>query len=155
MKNFCDRCQVPTVKGQCPECHAKVGRPQPQAKEYKPHALRSRQCDFKTGLFQCQWGQYVRHDGTVYCPFHDRAIKEGIVKPSEQWDLLQKEREYMHEHYPFESFLSGEDLHRFSQKGSSAVQDPPVWYLPIEEQWKMLTGLPVPIHRPGAVKVEA
>lgn len=109
------------------------------------HPLLSVQCTFLTGSYRCGWGVLSRSaaDGQM-CPFHRQAMSTRCHTTAEQWALLGAERAYMQRMYPFESFLNADDLGRFRHEGRRAVRQTPFWYRLIEEQWRILTGLPVP-----------
>lgn len=154
----CPECDHANVHTHCVVCGWKA-QPEPGEKKKKGHdsppPLKSVQCVWLTGTYRCHWGRMTREGGRIYCPFHDRALQQRATTAHEQWDLLLAEREYMQTHYPFTHALEPDDLTRYArgrvssgsyceEDGRRAVLYVPFWYQSIEQQWRALTGLPVP-----------
>ena len=92
---ICPDCGHQGVKTDCYECGWKAHTPKPSGGVSRRKPLRSVQCAFMTGAYQCQWGKLTReHHGLVYCDFHREALRHERVTTRALFELLLTEREF-------------------------------------------------------------
>lgn len=106
----------------------------------------SRDCMFTTGTWTCQWGAWASDkEKKIYCPFHrdilmtlDRHSDDSTFQDTQSISQLQ-----------WEQFLKDRDWYQKSGYSwaypDGTYPKTPFWFKPVEEAWKMLTGLPVPV----------
>ena len=145
----CELCQVPCVRGKCPECgRAAKGQDEPPRKNSvgNDNPTVPHRCAFKTGDWRCRWGKYDnRRTEFVLCPVHDEGLRRNITGTAEMFALLVELREYFQEKYDFTQFLDVKGIRAYKQ-GRLAAVDRPFFWKPIEVCWQGMTGLPLPVH---------
>jgi len=130
-------------RGACNVCgHNPKGAKSRESPTGRTDCIVSRDCDFKTGEWTCQWGAWASNkEHKVYCEFHQSILKlidrhgPEYGHTEQQWEILNKDREYIQKSRSRRSWAYPD----------GTFPDPPFWFKPIAEQWKMLTGLPVPV----------
>jgi hypothetical protein len=141
----CSECGHEQFKaGKCLGCgHTSHAQSQYPTKTGRTDTTILRNCDYKTGSWQCQWRQWASdRDDFAYCDFHKRVLEDvrrhgpdyATGKPL--WDTFSAEWEFNHD-----------PRQRHSKSWAypdGTIPDTPFWYLPIQESWRRLTGLPLP-----------
>lgn len=101
-----------------------------------------RDCEFTTGTWQCQWGTWAsdHEKDRTFCEFHRDVMKligrHGSIYASseKQWEEFVKDRQWNQKTRTTISWAFPD----------GTLPNPPFWFKPVTEQWRILTGLPVP-----------
>ena len=139
----CPECDRENIKKTCPACgwSAQPERERVAIESYhlsQTDPLRSVACAWRTGEWPCRWGKFTREkDARIFCDFHAEALRQNMTQTHDLWVLFLKEREFHVRTYPAASIVvMAADL--------KTGDHTPFWHRPIAEQWRVLTGLPLP-----------
>jgi hypothetical protein len=135
-KVTCQKCKFSTAKAEKGKYPTITGRTDTTV---------LRDCEYLTGTWRCQWRQWASDkDEQVYCDFHRKVLetmrRHGPEYGTGQhlWDAFSDEWAFNHD---------SRQRHRYSwaEHGpDGTIPQTPFWYLPIQESWRKLTGLPLP-----------
>lgn len=140
----CPECGTWGFRVTCKKC--KYSTAKPKNDKYptitgRTDTIVSRQCEFQTGAYRCQWGIYAsdQEKKPVYCWFHWGFFQVIDRHPAMNTTKGQFE-EFLKEH---EWNQANRHKHSWAH-ADGTIPKTPFWFQPAETCWKMLTGLPVP-----------
>lgn len=150
MDRTCRFCQVPLLRGVCPDCGVKPDDG-PEATGVELYA--GSDCAFRTGGWQCRWGRYANpheREGLVFCKVHAVGLRMKLSTMDDLFEVLlelradAQKRQRPHSITCYDGsggWLYGCELHDCLPGGQPKPGFfVPFHWLPIEQCWKMLTG---------------